>query len=113
MPVVRVEVDLSSPVPVQVIPTGNVALSLVVTSVTIGAVFEVRCGTSGDWIGPFVGVGDWPLTIALGDGLPASDLNRGVFVRAPTPTPGARLVLNASFGDKPAQDAGGGVSALR
>lgn len=99
MPVVKKVVDLGSATPVQVIAQGNVALSLLILSATVGVAFEVRCGTSGDWIGPFIGVGDWPMTIVLGDGLPLSDLNRGVFVRAPVPTPGASLVLNASFGE--------------
>lgn len=110
MPVVRKVVDLGSAVPVEVIQPGNVALSLLITSATVGVAFEVRCGTSGDWIGPFIGVGDWPLTIVLGDGLPLSDLNRGVYVRSPVPTPGASLVLNAAFGDGPV---GGGVGAAR
>jgi hypothetical protein len=110
---VRKVVDLGSAVPVQVIDQGNIALSLLITSATVGVAFEVRCGTSGDWIGPFVGVGDWPMTILLGEGLPLSDLNRGVFVRAPTPTPGATLVLNASFGDGAGAAGAGGVAAAR
>lgn len=111
MPAVRKVVDLNSPTPVEVIAVGNIALSLLITSATIGVAFEVRLGTSGDWIGPFVGVGDWPMTIILGEGLPLSDLNRGVYVRAPVPTPGATLVLNASFGD--GDVSGGGIAAAR
>ena len=108
MPTVRKVVDLSSPTPVEVIPVGNIALSLLITSATVGVAFEIRMGTGGDWIGPFVGVGVWPMSVILGAGLPLSDLNRGVYVRAPVPTPGAELVLNASFGEGVG---GGGVAA--
>ena len=110
MPSRYYEVDLSSASPTEVVAQGNVALSLLITSCTVGVAFEVRLGTSGDWIGPFVGVGDWPMTIVLGDGLPLSDLNRGVYVRSRVPTPGAVLVLNAAFGESGAR---GGLAAVR
>lgn len=83
---------------VQIIPTGQRALSVIATSVPVGVVYEVRIGTAGDWLGPFAGVGDWPMTIELGDGLPDADLNRGVFVRTTTPLGGASGVFAVSFG---------------
>lgn len=113
MPAVRKVVDLGSAAPVEVIAPGNVALSLLIVFATIGIAFEVRMGTSGDWIGPFIGVGDWPMTIVLGEGLPLSDLNRGIYVRAPVPTPGATVVLNASFGDGVPNTAGAGLAVER
>lgn len=111
MPALKKVVDLSSPVPVQVIDTGNVALSVVVMDATPGVAFEIRLGTGGDWLGPIIGVGPYPLTINIGDGLPLEDRNRGVFVRAPTPTPGASVILNVSFGDQSA--VGKGITANR
>lgn len=109
MPVVRRVVDLSSSAPQEVIAVGNVALSLVIASATVGVAYEIRCGTNGDWIGPFVGVGDWPMTVEIGDGLPISDRNRGIYVRPVAPTPGAVLVLNASFGEGDLRGALGGA----
>lgn len=115
MPVVKKQVDLSSSAPFEAIPVGSVALSLIIVSVTVGVAYELRCGTSGDWIGPFVGIGDWPMTIEIGDGLPLSDRNRGIYIRPVTPTPGAVLVLNASFGDRDVRGAleGAGGAAVQ
>lgn len=98
MPARRFTVPLDTIAPQEVTGVGTDALSVVVTECTAGVVFELRMGSNGDWLGPFEGQGRFPMTFSFGAGLPASDLNRGIYVRAPVAVPGASLVLNVSTG---------------
>jgi hypothetical protein len=93
VPIQQREFPLDSADEQIVVPDGDVALSVIAVNVTEGQEYELRFGRSGQWIGPFVGVGAYPMSFPLGGGLPLKDRNRGVYLRTATPTPGATAVI--------------------
>jgi hypothetical protein len=95
MPIAQRRFDLSVALPdgEEVIPRGNVALSVIAVDVTAGQEYELRFGRRSQWLGPFVGVGPFPTSFPLGGGLPLTDRNDGVYLRTRSPTPGASAVI--------------------
>jgi hypothetical protein len=93
MPIRQEEFDLSIPEEYTVVPVGNIALSVIAVNVTEGQEYELRFGRRSQWLGPFVGVGRFPMSFPLGGGLPLTDRNDGVFLRTSTPTPGATAMI--------------------
>ena len=98
MPLNHFVVDLSTAEPKKFVPLGAVALSLIVTDATPGIEYEIRLGTDGDWTGPYVGMGKRVRVFRFGSGLPLSDCNRQIFMRALNPVPGAYAIVDVSFG---------------
>lgn len=98
MPVQTFNVDLSTPEVQSFVPQGALALSMLVTDATPGVEYEVRIGTDGDFTGPYVGMGKRVRTFRFGSGLPLSDRNRKIFIRALNPVPGAFARISVSFG---------------
>lgn len=103
MPIRQQSFDLDDDVVQTIVPEGDIALSVIAVNVTEGQEFELRFGKSGQWLGPFVGVGAYPMSFPLGGGLPLKDRNNGVFLRTQSPTPGSTGVFAYST-------AGGGGS---
>lgn len=98
MPIRQRTFDLSTAAEQEVVPEGNIALSVIAVDVTAGQEYELRFGKRGEWLGPFVGVGAYPMSFPLGGGLPLSDRNNGVYLRTQSPTPNATAVIAYSTG---------------
>jgi len=97
MPAQFFRLDLSTTQPQEVVSKGAVVLSLLVTEGTPGVRYFLRMGSNGDWIGPWTLNGTRTRTFDFGDGLPMSDRNERVFVRAENPVAGAFMIVCPTF----------------